>query len=167
MENQRLEYIRKNGRRKGRKKGVLFCGIDPDDSKSVVIGFTLCHAIDKFDYISGQRQDGFGRDTAKLRADKWKFHTDYFVQRTFTEDEIIQAEEGGDDSIDLMVYENPDSITTIEIPPSVMVRLKSFIERCKKYYKDKDFPLWIEKVLSGDSLPEEGLSKCRVNHFYF
>lgn len=139
MEQQRLEYIRKNGRRKGRKKGVLFCGIDPDDDQSVIIGFTLCHAVDRFDYIKGQRVEGFGLETAKLRADKWKFHTDFFVQKTFTEDEL-------EDGFKLFVYLNPDKQSIVEVPPSVMVRLKTFIERCRKYYKDKDFPTWIQKI---------------------
>ena len=150
METQRIEYIRKNGRRKGRKKGVLFCGIDPDDDQSVIIGFTLCHAIDRFDYIKDQRVEGFGLETAKLRADKWKFHTDYFVQKTFTEDELED---------EVFMYKNPDNQSIVEVPPSVMVRLKTFIERCRKYYKDKDFPMWIQKIEQGESYPSENLVK--------
>jgi hypothetical protein len=160
---EKIEYIRKNGRRKGHKKGVLFCGIDPDDDQSVVIGFTLCNSLDRFDYIKNQRVEGFGLETAKLRADKWKFHTDYFVQETFTEEELFHAEEG---DLDLMVYENPDHSSVIEIPPSVMRRLKSFIIRCERYYKDKEFPLWVKKVKEGNSYDKSLMIKCRVNCFY-
>jgi hypothetical protein len=151
METQRIEYIRKNGRKKGHKKGVLFCGIDPDDDQSVIIGFTLCHAIDRFDYIKEQRVEGFGLETAKLRAEKWKFHTDYFLQKTWKENEL------DDEDVLIYIYKNPDNQSIVEVPPSVMVRLKPFIERCRKYYKDKDFPMWIQKIEQGQPYSEKQL----------
>lgn len=153
METQRIEYIRKNGRRKGHKKGVLFCGIDPDDDKSVIFGFTLCHPTDRFDYIKGVRVQGFGLETAKLRADKWKFHTDYFVQKTWSEDEMDEIEV-------LYKFINPDAQSIVEVPPSVMIRLRTFIERCRKYYKDKDFPTWIQKIEEDNAYPETNLERC-------
>ena len=150
----RLEYIRKNGRKNGRKKGVLWCGVDPDDDKSVIVGFTLCHSIDRYDYPGGQRDVGFGVKLAQIRAEKFRFHTDYFVQKTYTEDELVD-----DFGIELKVvkFVNPDSKSVVEIPPSVMVRLKTFIDRCKKYYKDKEFPTWIEKIVSGEPYPNNML----------
>ncbi len=160
MEQMRIEYIRKNGRQKGRKKGVLFCGIDPDDNQSVILGFSLCHSIDRFDYIAGQKSPGFGLETAKLRAEKWRFHTEYFVQRTFTEADI------NNEDLELMVIINPDPKQVVEIPPSVMVRMKSFIERCKKYYKDKDFPAWIQKIEAGEPYPAEELETKAVLRIY-
>jgi len=153
METQRIEYIRKNGRRKGHKKGVLFCGIDPDDDQSVIFGFTLCHPTDRFDYIKGVRVQGFGVETAKIRADKWKFHTDYFVQKTWSEDDINFGDET------LFIYVNSDNQSIVEIPPSVMIRLKTFIERCRKYYKDKDFPTWIQKIEEDNPYPYDQLEK--------
>ncbi len=152
MEQQRIEYIRKNGRQKGRKKGVLFCGIDPDDPQSVIMGFSLCHSVDRFDYISGQRMPGFGLDTAKLRAEKWRFHNAYFVQKSFPEAELIDGD-------GLYKFVNPDSKQVVEVPPSVMVRLRTFIERCRKYYKDKDFPAWIEMIEKADPYPEDELEQ--------
>jgi hypothetical protein len=154
MEMSRIEYIRKNGRKKGHKKGVLFCGIDPDDDQSVIFGFALCHPTDRFDYVKNQRVVGFGLEIAKLRAEKWKFHTDYFVQKSFTEEEISDG--------DLFKYINPDTSTIVEIPPSVMIRLKGFIERCEKYYKDKDFPLWIRKIEKGAEYPDNLLDRITL-----
>lgn len=151
METQRIEYIRKSGRRKGHKKGVLFCGVDPDDSNSVIMGFTLCHSIDRFDYINGQMFKGFGVDTAKQRAEKWKFHVEYFVQKTYTELDI----DNEDVALMFIVNDNPQEI--VEIPPSVMVRLKTFIERCRKYYKDKEFPVWIQNIEKGQPYPKDQL----------
>jgi hypothetical protein len=148
METQKIEYLRKNGRSKGHKKGVLYCGIDPDDDQSVIFGFTLCHPSDRFDYVAGSREAGFGLDIAKIRAEKWKFHTDYFVQKTYTEKEIDDAFM---EDMKLKRFINPDPGSIVEVPASVMVRLKPFIERCRKYYKDKDFPMWIQKIELGTS----------------
>ena len=78
MEKMRLEYIRKNGRKNGRKKGVLWCGVDPDDDKSVIVGFTLCHSIDRYDYPGGQRDVGFGVKLAQIRAEKFRLFSTSF-----------------------------------------------------------------------------------------
>lgn len=158
MEQQRIEYIRKNGTNKGRKKGILWCGIDPDDDKSVIMGFTLCHSIDRYDFPGGVREAGFGMNLAQIRAEKYRFHTDYFVQKTFTEFDIY----GADDD-ELVRIKNPDYKSIVEIPPSVMVRLKTFIVRCKKYYKDKEFPVWINKIEAGDSYPSDLLTMIPVD----
>ena len=159
MEQQKIEYIRKNGRKKGRKKGVLFCGVDPDNPDSVMVGFTLCHPIDDFDYIKGQRVPGFGLDTAKTRADKLKQHCNYFIQKTFTEEEI-DAHVCGE--MKIFKYINPDNRSIVEIPPSVEKNLVSFIERCKKYYKDKTFPEWVENVLIKNSYDTSYLQKEEI-----
>lgn len=158
METEKIEYIRKNGRRKGRKKGVLWCGIDPDDDKTVILGFTLCHAVDRFDYPGGNREEGFGKDLANIRAEKYRFHTDYFVQKTFTEGEIVDSVVQAD-AEKIWQYVNPQPKQIVEIPPSVMVRLKTFIERCKTYYKDKEFPVWVEKIANDHPYPYDQLEK--------
>ena len=152
---ERVEYIRKNGRSNGRKKGVLWCGVDPDDGKSVIMGFSLCHSIDRFDYIKDMREPGFGLNTAKLRAEKWRFHTGYFIQKTLTEDQIDSIDDASavynEDGKMILpkIIKNPEPKCFVEIPPSVMIRLKLFIERCKKYYKDKEFPAWVQNVENG------------------
>ena len=187
-----IEYVRKNGRRRNKetkskglvrgraKKGVLFCGIDPDDDQSVIIGFSLCHSTDRFDYVGGKRTlnketgkmvyvggekvDGFGLETAKCRAEKWKFHTDYFVQKTFKESEMIDACVVAKYS--LMQIINPDPKSIIDIPPSIMVHLKPFIKRCRSYFVDKEFPLWIRKIETEDSYPDSNLSYEDVTDKY-
>lgn len=146
MEMSKIEYIRKNGRRSGggKKKGVLFCGIDPDDANSVMVGFSLCNSVDRFDYIKNKPVPGFGMETAKLRAEKWKLYIDYFVQKSYTESEL---------NGDMIWYVNPNPQEVIEIPPSIVWRMKIFVQRCRRYYKDKDFPEWVEKLERGESYP--------------
>lgn len=143
---EKIEYIRKNNKKKGkgRKKGVLWAGIDPSDKEQVIIGFTLCHSIDTFDYINNSKKSkGFGLGTAKIRSEKWRFHNCYFVQKTYTEEQYKKGLAG---EIEIFKYVNPEHKTCIEVPPSIMVKLKPFIKRCRKYYKDKRFPEWIQKI---------------------
>lgn len=136
METERIEYLRK---RNGVKKGALWCGIDMDNYDSVIIGFSLCHSIDKYDHINGKRQAGFGLDIARNRGDKWRFHRGYFIQVSHFENKWER-----------LTFENPDTRTIVEIPPSIFDRLRTFIIRCKKYYKDKTFPEWADAILQED-----------------
>lgn len=151
METQRIEYIRKNGRKKGRKKGVMWCGINPNNPESVILGFSLCNSLDKYDWIDGKHDPGFGLDLAAIRAEKWSDYTDYFVQKSYTEPMLF------DDESQLLKIVNPNPRSVVEIPPSILDRLRTFIKRCKKYYKDKDFPLWVDKVDNYDPYPNEEL----------
>lgn len=160
-----IEYVRKSNRKpkrdenghiivknngRGRqKKGVLYCGLNPNDDNKVVIGFSLCNSIDQFDYINGQCSPGFGLELARIRAKKWAEYNGYFVQNTFTQEEI--EEEG------LFLYKNPipdkddpDAIRLVEVPPSIIKNLSNFIQRCKRYYSKKKFPEWIEGIEKGD-----------------
>jgi hypothetical protein len=161
MKAELIEYIRKNGRNKGRKKGVLFCGIDPSNSQKAVVGFTLCNNIDRFDYINDKPAKGFGLETAKSRAEKWANHTDFFVQNSFTE-KMIE-----DEDFTLLVFINPDKQKIVEIPPSVVGKMKIFLERCRRYYKDKVFPEWIEKFEKGDEYPKECLKVEAIQNCYY
>lgn len=158
MVTQRIEYIRKNDRwsekenkyrSKGEKRGVLYAGIDPTNSNAVIVGFSLCSKMDRFDYIKGNREPGFGQELAEERANKWANHTDYFVQNSFNEMEIEDSWSGQEF---LKLKENPDTKTVVEVPPSIIGRLEIFIERCKKYYKDKAFPEWVERVAIGEEI---------------
>jgi len=153
MEEGRIEIIQylrkrkgpKTGPKTGPKKGVLFCGIDPHSLKNVIVGFSLCNSIDTFDYVNKERKKGFGVNLAKQRAIKWSFYTDFFVQKSHTEAEIekeIAMKEQGE--INYLVNPNPQFV--VEIQPSVIDPLKNFIERCRRYYKDKDFPEWVKRV---------------------
>jgi hypothetical protein len=138
-------YVRRS---KGEKRGVLFCGVHPDDHQSVIVGFSLCNKMDDFDVVNGERRKGFGLGIAKERALKWTNHTDFFVQLSCTEDAIM------DFSKPLMRIDNPNSDEVVEIPPSVVKPLHAFIERCQRYYQDKDFPVWVQNFKEG--LPYNG-----------
>jgi len=51
-------------------KGVLVAGLT--ESGQIAIGFSLCHRIDRFDYINRKiRAKGLGRRIAEERAIKW------------------------------------------------------------------------------------------------
>lgn len=153
---QKIEYIRKNNRKNGRKKGVLWAGIDPKNKDEVIIGFTLCHSIDRFDYINiTKKNKGFGLKTAKIRAEKWKWHDCYFIQKTYTEEQFVS-------NLDILKYINPNNKMCVEVAPSVLVKLKPFIERCRKYYKDKGFPEWIEKIENGKPIDPDSLKTEQI-----
>lgn len=160
MEVERIEYVRKNRRSKGKKRGVLFCGVHPQDAQSVIVGFSLCNSIDRFDYVDGIRIPGFGLAIAKKRALKWSDYTDYFIQNSFTEGMI------NDEFTDLILYINsdPENIQVVEIPPSIVDRLKTFIERCKRYYKDKEFPVWVENFEHEKEYNKDRLDNFIVDH---
>jgi len=128
-----------SGRRsKGYKKGVMIAGID--ENNDVVIGFSMCHPNDKFDYINGEwtesidkmfnitkgdyiggkRVDGFGKEVAIKRAIKWK---------NFTGKSYHSADEA--------------SHRLIPVPRSIKESFERFCERAIRYYKDKRLPAWI------------------------
>jgi hypothetical protein len=155
MEIELIEYVRKSGRKPKRdedgkiivkgsgvgrqKKGVLYCTPNADFPDTVMVGFSLCSPLDTFDYVNGQHEPGFGLSLAKQRAEKWYDFTGYFVQNTWTEEMI----EDGDE---LLGFVNPDTKSIVEVPPSILKPLKDFIKRCRRYYQDKEFPVWIENI---------------------
>lgn len=140
MEVQKIQYLRNNGRNKGQKRGVLFCCVDDSDDNKVIVGFSLCNKSDKFDYIRSLKYPGFGVLIAKERAERWSNHKDYFIQKSWTQEQLNIEEK-------LFFLKNPNPKTIVEIPPSIFKQLTSFIERCRKYYKDKEFPVWVNKFI--------------------
>ena len=170
FQNELIEYVRKSGRKPKRddngnivvkgagtgrtKKGVLFCGILPDLPDQVSIGFSLCSPMDEFDVVNGSKEPGFGLELAQARADKWANFTGFFVQTSWTEDEL--------DNGDIFMFENPEPKTVVEIPPSICNQLASFIGRCRRYYKDKEFPEWVEKFEAGEP---ETCNIVGIGHF--
>lgn len=156
MEMFRIEYMRKNNRNRGKKKGVLYCGISTIDSANVDVGFSVCNTIDRFDYIDRKPCKGFGLDLAKQRAEKWSLFTEFFVQKSWTEDRIM------DETEELLLFKNPNTQQVVEIPPSVVAPLKRFIERCRKYYKDREFPEWVRKIENDEPYPTEELETVTV-----
>ena len=54
-------------------KGVLVAGLT--ENGQIAIGFSLCHRIDRFDYINRKiKAKGLGRRIAEERAIKWSQH---------------------------------------------------------------------------------------------
>lgn len=119
LESPLVEYIKRR-RKVGRKQkvgtiqkvGVLVAGFVPELNK-VVVGFTLCSKLDKWDWIKTgkgkEKVHGFGKDVATKRAIKWNSY--------------------GDKPI--------GSKQNVIIPESILKELSVFVLRCKSYYKDK------------------------------
>jgi len=124
---EKIEYIRKKKwepgqKAAGHKKGV-FLAFSMPDQDTVYIGFSLCHKRDRYDYLNGVRTPGWGKVIAYMRAVKWnEKKTSWSFQKT-------------EDSQDVL------------IPETIAPQLKSFLERCKIYYKDKSLPEWAEGIL--------------------
>jgi len=143
--DERGQNIPGTGKRsKGYKKGVMVAGVD--ESGTVVIGFSMCHPNDKFDfldgervdksisdpiffdtvahprYVGGKKVDGFGKDLAMKRAIKWKNYTG-----------LVLTQE---------CEENTPGI--VRLPKSIEDAFVKFCGRATRYYKDKRFSAWIE-----------------------
>jgi len=116
-----------NKRTKGHKKGVFLAFVDPIDEK-VVVGFSMCHKYDRFDYRQGLRINGLGAWYAMNRADKYKESTEFVIGTDCSHKQL------------------PKEI--VKIPQSMLQDLTKFIFRCKKYYKDKTLPVWAENLVS-------------------
>lgn len=119
----RVEFIRK----KRQKIGVMIAALDPTDITKVIVGFSLCHKkYDEFDHLNFgtiEKKD-FGKVVAFRRALKFKDKEESFIYS-------IPLETRRSD----VVY----------IPQTVHESLASFVFGCYKYYKNKDFPIWVSE----------------------
>ena len=108
LEKPLVEYIK----RSNKKVGILVAGIHPDYEK-VIVGFTLCSNLDKWDWIKTgkgkEKVHGFGKDVATKRAVKW---------------------------------ESFKGFDNVSVPTSISKEFNMFILRCKAYYKDKKLSNW-------------------------
>lgn len=73
-----IQYIKKERKSRSGKKvlsrekiGVLVAAPDVRDPKKVLIGFSLKHRNDNFDYVDGKRIPKHGIDMAVARAERW------------------------------------------------------------------------------------------------
>lgn len=117
----------------GKKIGVLFAGIHPNAPGKVMVGFSLLHKNDKFDYVllGNKRPEhipNFGKRIAAKRAYKWHAHVD-------TASGYLPGEDSKNHKI-------------VPIPHSIKEELVKFLDRCKRYYKDKALPGWAELLLA-------------------
>jgi hypothetical protein len=118
----RVEFIR----RSNQKIGVMIACINPLDPDKVIIGFSLCHSrYDEFDHINFGlvKKKNIGKKIAHRRAIKYEDYAEALVY-------------------DQKLEENLDG--TVYIPASVDQALVKFVYDCYKYYKDKEFPVWVE-----------------------
>ncbi len=97
------------------KKGVMVAIVEDD---IVEIGFSMCHRIDKWDFVKGQHIRNFGLSVALERAVVW----------------FGKAYGGG--------YHN-----TVEIPQTIATELKTFIMRLQEKYPEKQFPYWAKDFI--------------------
>ncbi|MHA1816143.1 MAG: hypothetical protein ACTSX1_09075 [Candidatus Heimdallarchaeaceae archaeon] len=116
-----------NKRTRGIKKGVLIAFKVPEKGGKLCVGFSLCHPRDRFDYKKGIRSPGLGKEFATLKALKNADNVEYVI-----------CNSSGDRQI---------SKSYVKIPKSIWPNLVKFIARCKKYYKDSEFPPWAERLV--------------------
>ena len=122
----RIEYIRKGrGFQPRQKIGVMIACIDPLDENKVIVGFSLCHRWDTFDHTDFgiYKEKDFGKLIAHRRAMKNRDKVEYYVYSENLEENFKE---------------------TVYIPYTVHEHLVKFIYDSYKYYKDKEFPLWVE-----------------------
>lgn len=116
----------------GDKIGVLFAGVHAHEPTKVMVGFSLLHKNDKFDYVClGNKRPShmpnFGKMVAAKRAYKWHLF-----------EKITNGHLNGADSKEYKI---------VPIPYSIKDELVKFLNRCKSYYKDKQLPEWAYYLL--------------------
>jgi hypothetical protein len=109
-------------RTKGHKKGVFLACPDLDDENKIIIGFSLCHKFDRFDYREGARIPGLGKWYALQKAEKYGECAEFKICYNCADKQLPK--------------------TIVKIPQSMAEGLEKFILRCRKYYKDKTLPPW-------------------------
>jgi len=162
--NEKVEYFRKKGtlvgdqihetpdgekklilgngkRGKGPLKGIMVAYTNGEDDL-VRIGFSMCHPTDKWDHVEGVYTPGFGKWIATRRGEKW-ISKKYAVNNR----ELVYKKLQYHMSDEIINKLNEELKDCIIIPDSMHESLINFIVRCKKYYKDKKFPLWAEEVV--------------------
>lgn len=115
-----------------RRKGVMVAIYEPG-SDTVAIGFSLCNSLDQFDYKDGKKEKGFGLGIAKKRGTK-NIDTEWIKIHGITS--IPQKLRDQGDKDDKWIPE-------VKIPASVVVPLRNFVDRCRRYYQDKNLPVWV------------------------
>jgi len=119
----RIRYIRKPN---FDKKGVIVAIIDEN---YIEIGFSLCHKIDKWDFIKGAYIRNFGLSIAINRSKKW-FYKDKFSIFESSKKEVCK--------------------NFVIIPKTISENLYLFICKLKEKYPCKVFPVWATKFLEAE-----------------
>lgn len=133
--------VTSDGKRgKGRLKGVMVAFCNGDDS--VKVGFSMCHPLDRWDYVDGVHKPGWGKYIANERAEKW-----FSKIMAVKHENLAIALAILDDETDTPTQEDRQMFKdAVVIPDTMYDSLCSFVYRCKKYYKDKRFPVWVDQL---------------------
>jgi hypothetical protein len=78
MESELIQYVRKTTRKtakrgyitRGKKRGVLLATLHPENENRIIIGFSMCHPNDRFNYVDGLPIDDWGKEMAYNRGVK-------------------------------------------------------------------------------------------------
>ncbi len=130
------EYTKIQKKIRGRRTGVMVAvpklsEKTAEDGKNIVeieIGFSFLNKEDKWDFIGKKHVSGFGVSLAMSRGEA-------LYTKTFKDFLYIKDEEG--------------CCFSSRIPIKYTETIFNFIDRCKRYYKDKDdcccfvFPMWV------------------------
>jgi len=122
---------------KRRKLGTLYAIVEDD---KVGIGITMCNykAGDQWNKIDGTKTKNFNLVVAEKRARK-HIDTEWIKIHGITTIPQELRDEGDGKNI---------WIKEVKIPASALASLRVFIERCRRYYKDKTLPPWVDLVMN-------------------
>ena len=106
------------------RTGVMYATVLPNKwPDRVIIGWSLCNLkFDKWDHTRYKYEKRFGVTMAYNRAEKW-----------------MEIEDKAPISMKYTTLSD-------EVPDSIRKDLKAFIERCSKYYQDKELPYWAKDL---------------------
>ena len=142
-----------SGRRaKGTPKGVMIAYV-PEGESVVRIGFSMCHPTDRWDYVDGAHVPGWGKQIASERGEKWMMKTN--VHRFKDVGDFLRQYGVCDVGLQKHLKES------VIVPDSMLESLTSFISRCQRYYKDKLFPAWANKLV-GSSVCQCECTQCTI-----
>lgn len=118
--------------KRGKKIAVLFAGVHKDNPQKVGVGFAMCHSRLDCDGIfrSGNlmaKDPHGGKKIAAGRALKW-------MDKPKPVKNMIKQ-----------IETNPMEVL---IPASIYDHLEQFSERVVRYYKDKDIPEWVTRLIN-------------------
>lgn len=124
------EYI--HGKDKQRV-GVFIAGLNPENPGNVVVGFSLCKRTedewDRYDYPNGIKTPDFGKNLAARRALKWADHR-YATSNMISKSEQPQGRHAYNDAL-------------VRIPVSITDKFEKFLRRVRRYYRNREFPVWV------------------------
>ncbi len=140
---QKILITSEGKRSRGRLKGVMVAYVQ-EGNDVVNIGFSMCHPSDKWDCIKGVCNPGLGKQIASDRAEKWVIKNQCITYKDLKAQKLSAALKGAE-------LATNDIKKFVVVPDSMHESLETFIRRCKDYYKDKRFPVWVDNLPTASS----------------